>query len=131
MQSDPIGLDAWVNTFSYVDSDSLSYFDLEGFIKNSKGSGKNKLNCGKTVVKTPRGKGSVIPSKRDKKRLYTPKDKEEGFDLQGGLCLKCGKATPLKNMHAHHLKRHADGGKSNLPNLAMVCEPCHKWAHKK
>lgn len=43
-------------------------------------------------------------------------------------CLRCGRATRF--CHAHHIKHWADGGFTDLPNLALLCARCHTDLHR-
>jgi RHS repeat-associated protein len=82
-----------------------------------------------SVPKAPKGKGSVPPSKRDPKRAFDRKDVQEKLDETGG-CQGCEKPIKLSEAKGHHVKRHADGGKTEKDNLAVLCEDCHKEVHK-
>ena len=45
--------------------------------------------------------------------------------------MHCGKPITQANSDGHHIKRHADGGKTQQTNDAEVCkEPCHKELHR-
>ncbi|AOW20769.1 DUF6443 domain-containing protein [Urechidicola croceus] len=85
----------------------------------------------KVIPKTPRGKGSVEPSKRDPKRVISKKEKKEMLDDNGGKCEKCSKDLELDDAKAHHIERHADGGPTTKENTAILCDGCHKEVHRK
>ena len=53
-----------------------------------------------------------------------------GPQEQGGTCAGCAKPISTSEGRGHHVQRHADGGKTNQPNLKVLCEECHKDIHK-
>jgi hypothetical protein len=82
------------------------------------------------LPKPPTGKGSVAKEDRDKKRSWTPKEKVTQRKDQGNKCAGCGKKINKDNGVGHHIKRHADGGKTNKENHAQVCRTeCHPALH--
>lgn len=83
------------------------------------------------VPKSPRGRGSVAPNKRDPKRVWTKKQKSDALDARSGKCDNCGGQLDIDDARGHHKKRHADGGKTNDANQSIVCDPCHKYLHSK
>ncbi len=102
---------------------------------------KPKINVKSTVPEIPKqgieklpkpgkGKGSVSPSQRDPKRVYTQKQKGEMLEAQGGKCAGCDQVKTVDEVHGHHLKRHADGGKTTMENGAALCKECHTKIHK-
>lgn len=48
---------------------------------------------------------------------------------QGGKCLGCGEPKTLSEVDGHHLKRHADGGRTVKEEGAALCKECHKEVH--
>jgi hypothetical protein len=74
-----------------------------------------------------KGKGTVPPSERDPQRSFTTKQKQEMINKQNGKCLSCGENKPLEG---HHIKRHADGGRTTTTNGAGLCKECHIKKHK-
>jgi RHS repeat-associated protein len=76
------------------------------------------------------GPGSVPPAQRDPQRAYTPAQKRDGLAQQGGRCAECGKETSIEEARGHHIKRHADGGRTNDTNRAIVCDGCHVEIHR-
>ena len=81
------------------------------------------------IPKPPKGKGSEPPSARDPKRLYTKKEKAEGLEKQDGQCAQCGQPKKIDEVDGHHVIRHADGGRTDADNLALVCPECHLELH--
>jgi RHS repeat-associated protein len=91
----------------------------------------NNSNNNGTLPKPPKGKGTVPPSQRDPKRTWTKNENDRKLDQQNGLCPQCGKPVPPGKARGHHIHRHADGGRTNNPNHAVVCDDCHvKDIHK-
>jgi RHS repeat-associated protein len=82
------------------------------------------------LPKPPVGKGSVSPADRDPKRLFDRDSVSKGLDKQGGKCLGCDKELGLSEARGHHIKRHADGGKTTPDNRAVLCPSCHIELHK-
>lgn len=81
------------------------------------------------VPKPPTGRGAVPPSERDPKRLFSRKDTKKKLDEQNGNCAQCGDPKKLEEVAGHHVKRHADGGKTVPTNNAAVCKDCHTELH--
>ncbi|MCK4743627.1 MAG: HNH endonuclease [Sulfuriflexus sp.] len=90
-----------------------------------------KLTQKTGLPKPPRGKGSVPPSERDPIRVLSKKKKGSLLNDRGGKCEGCGKKISVDEARGHHIKRHADGGRTNSKNTAILCDPCHKNIHKK
>jgi hypothetical protein len=85
----------------------------------------------KPIPKSKTGKGSAPKDKRDKKRAWSFLEKLREFRKRSCKCDQCGKKTPISKIKGHHIKRWADGGKTVLKNLALVCAKCHKALHAK
>jgi 5-methylcytosine-specific restriction endonuclease McrA len=81
------------------------------------------------VPKTPTGRGSVEPSARDPKRLFSRGEVKEGLEQQGGKCMQCGDELELPDAKGHHVERHANGGATTPDNLAVLCAECHFEVH--
>ena len=81
--------------------------------------------------------------------LFWDSIRNECFNTDERKCMKCGQPeyqrffdytdkwlmfitkTIVTNLHAHHIKRIADGGDNTLDNLITLCEECHKKEHSK
>lgn len=48
--------------------------------------------------------------------------------IRDGGCIAC--ATHSERCHAHHIEYFEDGGSTDIPNLANLCEPCHIDHHQ-
>lgn len=44
-----------------------------------------------------------------------------------GKCTSCG---TTRNLHYHHIKQFAQGGKHTKSNLRLLCKRCHNKLHK-
>jgi RHS repeat-associated protein len=100
----------------------------EGKIAKTEGKAVEEVQ---SALPSPgKGRGSVPPSQRDPKRLYSKDAIAEKLEQQGGKCAKCGAPKKASEVRGHHKTRHADGGKTNSGNLAAVCEGCHIEIHK-
>lgn len=49
--------------------------------------------------------------------------------IRDGGCISC--ATHSERCHAHHIQHYEDDGLTDIPNLAMLCEPCHIDHHQR
>jgi 5-methylcytosine-specific restriction protein A len=61
-----------------------------------------------------------------RERDFSPKIKDQEFARAGGKCRVCGIMIGTKAKHYDHVLPFALGGKSELANCALLCEPCHK-----
>jgi hypothetical protein len=94
-----------------------------------KGAGKVADAAKADIPKPPTGKGSVPPDQRDPKRVWSKDENAKKLDEQGGKCANCGQKTTIDDAKGHHIDRHADGGKTDSTNQAVVCTDCHKDLH--
>jgi RHS repeat-associated protein len=81
------------------------------------------------IPKPLKGKGTVSPSERDPKRLFTKEEKASMLEQQNGKCPQCGEVKTVDEVEGHHVKRHADGGSTTTQNGASVCKNCHVNLH--
>ncbi len=49
--------------------------------------------------------------------------------IRDGGCITC--ATHSERCHAHHIQHYDNDGLTEIPNLAMLCEPCHLDHHRR
>jgi 5-methylcytosine-specific restriction endonuclease McrA len=84
-----------------------------------------------TGLPTPgKGKGAVSPDKRDPKRVWTKKGRQEQLEeKQEGKCAQCGEPKKVDETQGRHKKRHADGGGTDSENHAEVYKKCHVELH--
>jgi RHS repeat-associated protein len=82
-----------------------------------------------SVPKAATGKGTAPPSQRDPQRTFTKQQKVEKLAEQKGTCPGCGNKVDVSGGKGHHVKRHADGGKTTQDNHAVVCKDCHLKIH--
>ena len=72
---------------------------------------------------------------RDKRHLnlrgFTEAQKRELWNKQKGKCKGCDEKFTVDDMHAHHKKSWAKGGKTIIENGELRCEPCHTDYHSK
>jgi RHS repeat-associated protein len=84
----------------------------------------------KILPKPSTGPGNVPKSERDPKRFFTPAEREAKRTDQGHKCGNgCGAKIDESNSAGHHIKRHADGGRSVRENHSEVCIRCHNDLH--
>jgi hypothetical protein len=101
-------------------------------VHNVSGTGGTSGLSGGAYPNSPQGKGSVPPSQRDPKQVWTRAEKQTHLDnAQDGKCARCGVRTEIDHARGHHRTRHADGGKTDNANLDILCEGCHNEVHCK
>ena len=67
----------------------------------------------------------------DEKRQISDEDKIAAFGQQS-KCEICGKEfKDHREPEYHHKTRHADGGKTKLENISVLCDKCHDRVHGK
>lgn len=59
-------------------------------------------------------------------RAFTESQKRTAYERQGGLCPKCGKHFPIKEMQGDHITPWSKGGKTNVDNCQMLCADCNR-----
>ena len=70
-------------------------------------------NATRTILRPPR-------------KRRTQEDRKVLFDGQQGKCATCGFAfETCKEGHADHITPLGNGGKDELDNMQLLCEPCH------
>ncbi|HEV2960191.1 MAG TPA: RHS repeat-associated core domain-containing protein, partial [Candidatus Angelobacter sp.] len=93
--------------------------------KSQSDDAKDKARTNGGLVKPDKGPGSVSKDQRDSKRVWPKSENDKKLDQQKGLCAHCGQPIQPGQGVGHHKKRHADGGKTDDQNHAVVCKPCH------
>jgi len=75
--------------------------------------------------------GSQEKNERDSRRSFTSSQKKEILGNQNNKCDNCSKKLDPRDIHYHHKKPWADGGKTIVSNGRAVCGSCHnKLSHK-
>jgi len=54
-------------------------------------------------------------------RAFTPNQKREAYERQGGICPVCGNHFLLEEMEADHITPWHEGGKTSAENCQMLC----------
>lgn len=58
-------------------------------------------------------------------RAFTDKQKQEQYQKQNGICVKCGKYFEYNEMEGDHIIAWSQGGKTVPENLQMLCKRCN------
>ncbi|MDO8591410.1 MAG: DUF262 domain-containing protein [bacterium] len=64
-------------------------------------------------------------------RDFSPKERREAYERQGGVCAKCGKHFELNEMEADHIKPWVEGGHTSAENCQMLCMDDNRRKGKK
>lgn len=59
-------------------------------------------------------------------RTFSEKMAREAYEIQKGICKKCGKHFELEQMHADHITPWSKGGKTIAENCQMLCADCNR-----
>jgi predicted restriction endonuclease len=62
----------------------------------------------------------------DPRRFFTARQARQLLIAADCKCQRCGSDLSQQQFHAHHIRRHADGGPTQLYNGMVLCVPCHK-----
>jgi Protein of unknown function DUF262/HNH endonuclease len=54
-------------------------------------------------------------------RAFTPAQRREAYERQGGICPRCGQHFEIDGMEADHITPWSQGGKTNAANCQMLC----------
>ncbi|MCB1584193.1 MAG: hypothetical protein KDI92_14110, partial [Xanthomonadales bacterium] len=132
VQSDPIGLDDGVNTYSYVENNSLSYFDRSGLAKSKRPNfrrstdkkleEKYKNRCGGCGVKGTK-QDTKNPYRKNAGGLQRHHIKEWASDIRDPIDLLC-----LPESVKNKMKRDQF---NDVEILILLCEDCHLKEHGK
>lgn len=63
------------------------------------------------------------------RRVFDRQQKRHLYIASEGRCQRCG-GDLGEDWEAHHVKRFADGGVTELPNGMALCESCHRAIHR-
>lgn len=63
-------------------------------------------------------------------RIFTDKQKKHLYIAADGKCEKCGDVLS-EDWEAHHIKRYADGGVTEIQNGMALCRACHLYIHRR
>jgi len=55
-------------------------------------------------------------------RDFSPKERREAYELQKGVCPKCGKHYEIEEMEADHITPWSEGGHTTAENCQMLCK---------
>jgi 5-methylcytosine-specific restriction endonuclease McrA len=66
---------------------------------------------------------------RDPRRAASPREKQEIYLMQDGLCHFCGCVLIEGSTEFHHLKEWAKGGVTDPENMVACCVKCHREIH--
>ncbi len=55
-------------------------------------------------------------------RAFSPNQRREAYERQGGLCVICNKRFDLEEMEADHITSWVEGGKTTAENFQMLCK---------
>jgi 5-methylcytosine-specific restriction endonuclease McrA len=87
-----------------------------------------RLACDATVSRMVLGGDSAPVEVSSRRRLVSP-PLRRALDLQDQGCTHPGCEVPARWCDAHHIRHWADGGKTNLANLRLLCRKHHRDAH--
>ena len=59
-------------------------------------------------------------------RSFSPQMARTAYELQGGICPKCGKYFNIERMQADHIKPWSKGGRTTVDNCQMLCADCNR-----
>jgi 5-methylcytosine-specific restriction endonuclease McrA len=87
-----------------------------------------RLACDATVSRIiVQADGS--PAEAGHSRRVIPPALRRALDLRDQSCTHPGCDIPARWCDAHHIRHWADGGKTNLANLRLLCRKHHRDAH--
>ena len=87
-----------------------------------------RLLCDARVIPAVLGTDSQPLDLGRAARLATPAQ-HRALALRDEGCVRPGCSAPAQNCTPHHNRHWVDGGETNLHNLALLCEPCHRMVH--
>lgn len=63
-------------------------------------------------------------------RSFTPGQKRQVFEAQGGVCQSCENKFTIDLMEADHITPWSEGGKTSIENCQMLCRHCNRTKSK-
>lgn len=67
----------------------------------------------------------MIGEKIDKRRIFTPEERQQILKNTYGICACCGKKLTNKTLRVEHIIPLSRGGKNEMANLTALCESCN------
>lgn len=67
----------------------------------------------------------MIGEKVDKRRIFTPEERQQILKANYGICACCGKKLTNKTLRVEHIIPLSRGGKNEMANLTALCESCN------
>ncbi|MDR1362446.1 MAG: DUF262 domain-containing protein [Spirochaetaceae bacterium] len=64
-------------------------------------------------------------------RAFTDGEKRAAYEKQGGICPVCNEHFEINGMEGDHITPWAEGGKTQVENLQMLCKNCNRRKGKK
>ncbi|MCU0282251.1 MAG: HNH endonuclease [Acidimicrobiia bacterium] len=86
-----------------------------------------RLACDATISQVVLKDGVPVTSGDARRRI--PGALRRALDLRDKHCTHPGCDIPARWCDAHHILHWADGGKTTLANLRLLCRPHHRGAH--
>ena len=59
-------------------------------------------------------------------RAFSENMKREAYEIQNGICCKCGNHFEIEQMEADHITPWSQGGKTSAENCQMLCRECNR-----
>ena len=59
-------------------------------------------------------------------RAFDKKIKQKQYEIQEGICTRCGESFTMEEMEADHIDPWSEGGKTEIENCQMLCKPCNR-----
>lgn len=110
--------------------------------RNAKGAGRGQQLYADYLLSVQRGTDDIgqrkrraqmmqgllagLFEKKDERRLFSPEQRRLLWNSEEKRkCRECGEALTWTNFQADHIKPHSRGGRTELVNAALVCQPCN------
>ena len=112
----------WGRLYAEYGNENYEVEELEREINRLMADEEVTSNKGVYEYVLSRGKKEKVLSVR----AFAEKDKRTKYEQQKGICPKCGKHFEFEEMQGDHIVEWANGGRTTLENLQMLCHECHK-----